>query len=477
MRVFQRAPISRFVLFLSIAVISALALTTNAGRALGPRAHAAPAAQNVPQTFTWSMAKRFGPKRPDGVVDYHWDGTIYDKDYVNPNSWKVDFNACGLGESSSSTFAWEVDGVAVANPNPSLCTLSHEFKDQGVYAVRVTRTNPDQTTTIFNDTVTIKDILIVSLGDSFASGQGNPDIPKNDPNPATWIDKPCARSSKAGPAQAAIDIEDADPHTSVTFLSLACTGAEIQAGILSKQNVATDPQITRLEQMLKKRPIDALIISAGGNDIGFSDLVAQCIVGIKNCNDNVEVLYKLCSGLSLLDARYKELNKKISELLTVKKVFITEYPDLVRDEHGELCSGPGLSPQILKDPLKGIKEKEAQWASEHVISDLNAKVKDAAERYGWVYVTGVFNKFKQHGYCADDTDRWVRTFDEAAEVQGKDGNCKITTLVNSDKFASAIRECLISSGSFHPSENGHKAYAEFLVQALRDAGITALPGS
>ena len=67
MRVFRRAPISRFVLFLSIAVISALALTTNAGRALGPRAYAAPAAQNVPQTFTWSMAKRFGPKRPDGT--------------------------------------------------------------------------------------------------------------------------------------------------------------------------------------------------------------------------------------------------------------------------------------------------------------------------------------------------------------------------------------------------------------------------
>ena len=67
MRAFQRAPISRFVLFLTIAVISALALTTNAGRALGPRAYAAPAAQNVPLTFTWSMAKRFGPKRPHGT--------------------------------------------------------------------------------------------------------------------------------------------------------------------------------------------------------------------------------------------------------------------------------------------------------------------------------------------------------------------------------------------------------------------------
>jgi hypothetical protein len=429
------------------------------------------------------MAKRFGPKRPDGIVDYHWKAGAYERDYVNPNGWKVDFDACGLGELAGSTFAWEVNGVAVVNPNPTLCTFSHEFKDQAVYAVRAIRTNPDQTTTTFDSTVTIKDILIVSLGDSFASGQGNPDIRKDGSTPAKWVDEICARSSKAGPAQAAIEIEDADKHTSVTFLSYACTGAEIQDGILADQTrgtVKVEPQIKRLKQALAGRPIDALIMSAGGNDIGFSELVARCIAQLKNCNDSEKTLSKFNSGIGRLDDRYKELNKKIKELPSVKKVFITEYPDLVRDESGKLCDGRGLL-HALKNPLEGIKEDEARWASEHVITDLNTRVKAAADLYGWVYVTGIFNEFKPHGYCAENTPRdirrWVRTFAEAKEFQGVDGRCDIPTIVDPERFIPALRECLISSGSVHPTEEGHQAYRKFLVDALRNAGITALPGS
>jgi lysophospholipase L1-like esterase len=436
------------------------------------------------------MAKRFGPKRPDGIVEYHWDGTAYDTKYVNPNGWNVDLNACGLGELQGSTFTWEVNGVAIANPNPSLCTLSHEFKDQGVYAVRVTRTNPDQTSTSLDATVTIRDILIVSLGDSFASGQGNPDIRKDGSTPATWVDTPCARSSNAGPAQAAIEIEDADPHSSVTFLSFACTGAEIEDGILKDQTRGTlkiKAQIKRLNEALDKRAIDALIISAGGNDIGFSELVARCITQ-KKCNESDKTLSKFNSGIGRLDDRYKELNKKIGELPAVKKVFITEYPDLVRNESGKLCSGRGIL-YALRNPLEGINEDEAKWASENVITDLNAKVKAAAAQYGWVYVAGVFNEFKEHGYCAEKTlleesqnipiekRRWVRTFAEAKQYQGVDKKCDITTIVDPERFIPALKECLISSGSVHPTEEGHKAYAKFLVQALRDAGITALPGS
>src|ERR1051325_11549217 len=137
MRAFQRAPISRFVLFLTIAVTSALALTTNAGRALGPKAHAAPAAQNVPQTFTWSMAKRFGPKRPDGIVDFHWNeiSHSYEDTYVNPKTWRVDFKACLPGDQPTTKFALVVNGNQVAQP-PS-CEFSHEFGQQGVYDVKV----------------------------------------------------------------------------------------------------------------------------------------------------------------------------------------------------------------------------------------------------------------------------------------------------------------------------------------------------
>jgi FG-GAP-like repeat len=47
-----------------------------------------------------------------------------------------------------------------------------------------------------------------------------------------WEDKRCHRSANAGPAQAALEIERSDPHTSVTFLSYACSGASITEGLV-----------------------------------------------------------------------------------------------------------------------------------------------------------------------------------------------------------------------------------------------------
>ena len=46
---------------------------------------------------------------------------------------------------------------------------------------------------------------------------------------ATWQDRRCHRSARAGIAQAALELEQLDPHTSVTFVHLACSGAEADA--------------------------------------------------------------------------------------------------------------------------------------------------------------------------------------------------------------------------------------------------------
>lgn len=80
-------------------------------------------------------------------------------------------------------------------------------------------------------------MLIVSLGDSYGSGEGNPDLHQIfDPRPESffqvhrptqWVDKRCHRSATAGPAEAARRLEASDPKTSVTFLSFACSGATI----------------------------------------------------------------------------------------------------------------------------------------------------------------------------------------------------------------------------------------------------------
>ena len=177
----------------------------------------------------------------------------------------------------------------------------------------------------FEQQVVVKDYLIVSLGESFASGEGNPDVPQRyEPNyvynmqvgwkliePARWQDERCHRSAYAGPAQAALAIEAADPKTSVTFLSFTCSGATIDTplfnsndsnkpvgtglfgpyrGAAAPDNLPYDfsgyipSQMDQLRAALvppaghSSRQIDALIISGGGNDMHFGDIAEACLL-------------------------------------------------------------------------------------------------------------------------------------------------------------------------------------------------------
>ena len=203
--------------------------------------------------FTWSVPSHFGALN-DGIVDYHWDETTatYDPNYVNPTVYPADFDACPSESEEDAesrtvnTYTWTVE---ISNRTGTLerygpyhdCHLAHStfggFSEQGPHAVTLTVTDPSGHSTDFLQTVTIKDLLIVALGDSYASGEGNPDVPEQygtDGNfnnyvtvPARWEDRRCHRSAAAPASVAALNIERGDPHTSVTFISFACSGATI----------------------------------------------------------------------------------------------------------------------------------------------------------------------------------------------------------------------------------------------------------
>lgn len=421
---------------------------------------------NVAASFKWSMPRRFGPKNSAGMVDYHWNEVTqtYDSAYVNPPKWTVEFDACNPAAAPNSTFQWEIDGAVVPNSTSTVCSLSHPFTVQKTYQVKLTVTAPDGQTTVAETGVTVRDILIVSIGDSFASGQGNPDIPKQGKTRAKWVDNICSRSAFAGAAQAALSIEQADPHTSVTFVSLACSGATVDAGLTGvylKGGKSLPPQVDKVKEVVNGRPIDALFISIGGNDIGFADLVARCIVH-RNCSTNDEALAILKTGLDSLPAHYEALSQKLNGLQAAK-VFITEYPDLARNENRQFCHHkPAL------DVLRFLRREEAQWASEVVVKGLNDQVKAAADAHGWVYVGGIAEGFAAHGYCARER-RWVRTFSDAKEIQGTDNRCDLLD-------PASIKSCIISSGSVHPNEGGHAWYATRLIEELQKAGITSSIG-
>jgi hypothetical protein len=291
--------------------------------------------------FTWSVPSRYGLDRNfDRVVDDNFIASTfnYDMNYIYPGNWPVDFYGCQTAAdaesevSTTNTYRWSINGQVISG---GACTLHYTgFIHQGTYPVTLTYIPQNGTSVSFSQQVYIKDYFIVVIGDSLASGEGNPDIPSpldangNPTQPPVWQNKRCHRSANAYPSKAAMALENSDPHTSVTFISYACSGASIQTlqwdvigvrynfpneliidlnldpskyrgtGIFGHYigNETTNydqftyipAQMQQLQSALTtppgkdKRRFDSLIMAAGGNDLHFGDIAAACLFG-QNC--------------------------------------------------------------------------------------------------------------------------------------------------------------------------------------------------
>jgi lysophospholipase L1-like esterase len=121
----------------------------------------------------------------------------------------------------------------------------------------------------------------VALGDSFSSGEGNPNF---DSNTNQKNDK-CHRSPMAWPRVLA----NAVPYD---ILHLACSGAVINN--LTTGQYVERPQLDRLADLAETKHIDLVTVTIGGNDIGFVDLLTSC-------RFNPDCLAKLPSAMTKVD--------------------------------------------------------------------------------------------------------------------------------------------------------------------------------
>ena len=188
--------------------------------------------------------------------------------------------------------------------------------------------------------IAVRDIFIAGLGDSIASGEGNPDRPLalsdegfcfrsylgtagaqyyrpsragfkggracEAPDTlanwqrygALWFNSSCHRSLYSYQTRAALALAVRYPHIAVTYLPLACTGASIADGLLGSQRarecppgkgagcqVSINAQVAELREALTAaqrrqpdRKLDLVLLSIGANDVYFSGLVADVIV-------------------------------------------------------------------------------------------------------------------------------------------------------------------------------------------------------
>ena len=303
--------------------------------------------------------------------------------------------------------------------------------------------------------------LIVSVGDSVASGEGNPE-----PGILRWQSPQwCHRSATSGQAIAARELIAANPEESLRFTSFACSGATIDHGLLDvfRRGPLHRPepaQLDRVAQITANSDVDALMISIGANDVGFQDIVTFCVLKDR-CERNksfgpaVKWAARRNVPAPTLDAfvtrriaelgdDYDRVAARVPAGIDPNHVLIVEYFDPTRWPAHTQC--PVFDERLINHPEEGLVTRaESTWAHDHVLIPLNDAIRAAADRNKWTVVDGVDEAFDGHGICAPRADRWVRTLNESIAFQAD------------------IR------GTLHPSAPGHQATAELIRAKLESA--------
>jgi hypothetical protein len=334
--------------------------------------------------------------------------------------------------------------------------------------------------------IQVKDKLIVGLGDSYAAGEGNPDMParftegkdehdfladlllgghlkitrspQSDGGSETrWLDRRCHRSMYSYQFKAALQLALANPQEAITYVTFSCAGGTTPQ-IVDATEKANEgggklrPQLEALHDVLQNganpiRPIDYLLLSTGGNDIGFATLVAFVVLpknvigrlkldGIplteeQIIKDNVEHKFRQTLLTGNKDCgNYRQLQKalfggnrcpnqpqvtgiRIRDCETggpCARIILTPYPDVFRKETNELCDGNRgeFDRPFTKDDTRAHR---IDLLSKNVFDQISAVQKDEIVRseLGWTLIEANVTAYARHGFCALNPDSTSET--------------------------------------------------------------------
>jgi lysophospholipase L1-like esterase len=512
--------------------------------------------------------------------------------------------------------------------------------DRAASGVSVKVTLPDGTT-LAEPNVTVDDVFVVAMGDSFISGESNPDrpvtfsnsremvydpilvndqianrdtsyralsLPKAAPderlNPkslpkrllgdeekgniyrlssrefqddfdrhgAQWLSADCHRSQYGYPFRVSIGIALENRHRAVTFVSLACSGADIVEGLFAERDAREQfsgangqkkvvPQFDQLSDLIcrtgasgrtrtvsyrlpvyswgstsiseqvftkrwcppesRKRQVDLLMLSIGGNDVGFGSLVAYAMT--ESAGDiapiaslmGQEIRYSPAVSeayLRVLDRRVRAVKEALSDGFGIdpSRVVQNAYEPIQFDETGGVC---GAQPTIGLDvhPKLRFSRERTQEVS-NFVRELETRMECITDGRkagcppglatgagtGFRFVTDHIAEFARHGVCARDparaqvdqalmsvprlshkNDQWVPYSPAAALPYAHHwrlarnpndtflaGNTHREGLSVFDDLQPAY--AALYSGAFHPTAEGHAVVADHVLRHVKE---------
>lgn len=307
--------------------------------------------------------------------------------------------------------------------------------------------------------------LVVAVGDSYASGEGNPDkegksvrhiheptsqrdckddttvmiardtLPDMNVQPY-WFNKERHLSLKSGPARAVKQLLAEDwPY--IAYLSYATSGAKV-AEIVQ--------QLAEVKIAVGNRRIDALILSAGGNDAGFGDTlpaVAKDDFLHMKIDEFDRELPNVVNAIKRDE--YPKFTDALANLgLNVGAVLMTQYPGHLFDrDNGKPGHGCGVFDTIGTYSVTKYEAEVLQKAVNTMNSGIASFVASDKEpkEIKWYYVSGIASDFSKHGYCSS------RSYYVGAEYScDRQGDFR---------------------GTMHPNAAGTGVYAKHIARYLR----------
>jgi hypothetical protein len=527
---------------------------------------------------------------------WHWVRNRHEcadgADYINPKSHRIVAEIRDLDDADSVECQWLTSpldgnrrGIATKAPCSSAVALEVPYPSGATITVAIGGRSIAETT------AKVRDLFIVGMGDSFASGEGNPDIPvrfsrerasdygggekammvgyparvgdwkqigdtKFIEENAQWLDQACHRSLYSHQLRTALQLAVEEPDRAVTYVGVACSGAETTFGMflrykghewvpnpppLSQISAVSEAQCGTVEARAfdlpeayhmnervpelkgglvlrkcdqeKARKIDLVLLSIGGNDVGFARLVANAVIADQSSLrrlggwfGQVHGFKEAINGLDRLDDRYKSLNRAVHSILHVPwpesdRILLTAYPPLATLEDGKsICPDGRAGMTVLPDfNLSQQKAREGDVAA----ARLHDIMKAAAGQHRWTFVEAHRPQFRGRGLCAgysenalssaDDLrlpqkvngtwqpmnpadwrayssrQRWFRTPNDAFMTGNFHVSQSIMQSVLKTQTLSWVQVLLAStySGAFHPTAEGHAAIADAVADRAR----------
>ncbi len=516
--------------------------------------------------------------------------------YAKPQNHRVLAELTDFSGAGDHTCVWHVDPlgsgrtVSVRQKCDKPAELVIPYPVGAKVSVDIDRREVAETS------VRVRDLFVVAMGDSFGSGEGNPDMPvrfsreraadygKADPkrssgptlvgfparagnwrqigdkeflsNGARWIDQACHRSLYSHQMRAALQLAVEDPQRAITYVGVACSGAEVVHGLFLRYRgnewVPNPPALSQISAVaeaqcgvkeapmqdlpeayhmngkidalqgglvLRKCPaedarkIDLVMVSVGGNDVGFARLVANAVLAddanlrrLGGWMGHVHGAKEADALLDLLDDRYKALNRAMHNILHLPwnendRVLLTAYPAMALMEDGRsVCPDSTAGMDVVAEfRLSAAKARESQRAADK----LHRVMRQSAREHGWTFIERHRDQFLGRGICAgwsenalssvDDLriprrvngdwepynpadfqpyaprQRWFRTPNDAFLT----GNFHAaSSLIQNTLKLQSIQwfQLLLAatySGAFHPTAEGHAAIADAVVERAR----------